>query len=1235
MSIQLYKFKSIKTKLTFWFLFLTLLPLIGVLIINSLQRANSIEERTIDKLSTISELKVQQLNSWLGEINSDMLTLSTNVDIISIGKALNMSPKNEDSKNIIQKIKINLLSYLRNHTSYNELFLIDATNGLIITSTTNNSIGRDKSNDEYFTKPIKTKAMTIKDIFYSKTISDYSMTYSIPIYGKNTINPKIEAILVARIDLNNSLYKILLNRTGLGETGETLLVNNNVITLNQLRWYDNAPLNLKIKAEPAIRAASGKTGIIKANDYRGQEVLAAYTFIPQTNWGFVVKQDTNELQIPINKMIFSFLLVFIIVSIVISIMAITIANSIAKTIVGMNNVARSMRSGNYKIRNKVTANDELGSLAMEFNNMADMTESRILIQRGISNISKAMIGRTSMEDFSLSLLKEIKLISEANICVFYILNETESRFEPLISIGADKETLENFDSNTPEGDFGNAISQRSIYFLKNIQNESHFKYKTIVGNIMPEELLTIPIIVEDSVVALISISTINSFSIDFNDIINQSWDIINTSYSNFLSSERTRVFADHLSRINNQLEVKTVELEDQTFEVKKQSEKLHESSIELQSQNIELEKQRIEVEEANKLKSEFLSNMSHELRTPLNSIMALSSVLVSDSQDRLSKEEQNYLKIIERNGKRLLSLINDILDLSKIEAGKMDIIPEHFSLSYLINLVVENIQTLANQKGLIINTDIPDNIQTIESDEMRLHQVLLNIISNAVKFTSDGEINIFVKEIVNNTIISISDTGIGITDDALPYIFDEFRQVDGTSSRQYEGTGLGLAIANKIIIVLGGSITVNSKINIGTTFTITIPQQWKGPKKTRLKSSIVPVAKAEKQNKTILIVDDNPDIVERISSHLKSAGYNTHGVTKGEDAIEYARKHKPHAITLDIIMPEIDGWEVLQTLKKDTTTTNIPIIIVSVSAEKDTGIALGAIGHITKPIHQNRLLSEIEKADKLAKTVMIVDDNEPDMKIMADIIENNNISALRISSGKECLNVLKKFIPSVLVLDLFMPEVNGFEVLNNVRNNPITRHIPIIIVTAKDISTSEKLVLENNVEAIIQKSDTTSTDLFKEIEQLIIKLDNSKETFRLKDYETSEKPENTTILNSNKANILIIEDNPDNMATIKALLKNKYNFFEAIDGEEAIKTIEIVLPDLILLDMSLPKISGMKLLEIFKSNIRSKNIPIIAVTADAMIGDREIIIKAGCDEYVSKPINKNDLISKINMLLNQ
>ncbi len=1225
--MKLISFKSIRTNLTFWFLTLTLLPLIIVLVITYFQRVEFIENRTIDKLVAIRDLKVEQLNMWLDERVSDMNTLSIDYELSKI-KHLT-SGSSTDSRNIALKRKISeyLNEYVNIHKVYNEVFIINPANGKVLISVNKNQEGNDKSSNEYFTTPLVNGKLFIKNIHYAHDISDYTMTYSIPVFDIEEGRRQIVGILVARVNLSTSLYRLLLDRVGLGSTGETLIVNEDVYALNKLRWYDDAPLQLQIVAEPAVRASRGETGIIKSSDYRGEEVLAAYTFIPGVNWGFVCKQDLNELNSPINELIINFIIIFFIASVIISISAINISRSITKNIIALNVVAKKMRGGDFSVRNKINSPDELGSLAVEFNNMANITESRIAVQQGISRISKTMIGKSSLEDFASALLKTLSEITEANICAFYKLNEKEKQFEHFSSIGGNKKTLESFSSEYPEGDFGNAIKSKKIYYIKNIPENTVFKYKTITGIATPNEIITIPIIVEDSVVAVISIAKLGKISSDSFDILNQSWDSINISYSNLMAGERTRVFAEHLSQINNQLEFKSNELENQTKEMRLQAEKLQVASKELKLQNIELEDQKKRVVTANQLKSEFLSNMSHELRTPLNSIMALSNILINKKNTGLNDEELNYLQIIERNGKRLLNLINDILDLSKIEAGKMEVKPALTSVYQLMNTIRDNMISLAENKGLSLHIDVPDQTPQVETDESRLYQVMVNIVGNAIKFTEKGSVDILVDFDLTNVYINIKDSGIGISPDVIPFIFDEFRQADGTSSRQYEGTGLGLAIAKKMMNILGGDITVESCLDVGSTFTISLPILWYQEFDTKDKN--IQITNKISTNNPVLVIDDDQKSINIISNYLMEAGYDVLTATNGIDALNIAEQYIPFAITLDIFMPDMDGWEILQKLKSNEATVNIPVIIVTISNERQTGLALGAIGFINKPIEKEHLLNELNKISVTPNTIMIVDDNENDIIQMQSVFMKENLTTTIARNEEECFKIINRALPSVIVLNLLMAGTNGLEILSRLRNELNTKEVPVIIITPKDLSDKDKHLLQDNVTSVIAKSETSTKELCREIKRILDKLSRSKSGENI----TVEK--SYSVPGTNKhVNILIIEDNSDSMATMKAILKDIYKITEAKDGEEGLNKAVNNNPDLILLDMSLPKLSGQEVIEELRNNSNTVNTPVIAVTAMAMIGDRERIIKLGCNEYVSKPVDKQELLNKISECLN-
>ncbi len=914
-----FKFKSMRGRLTYWFMILTLVPLLFVITVTYIQRVSYIESDTIKKLTAIRDLKVNQLHSWISERVADINNISSDHDLIRLGTVISKTSYDSNDQIILDNCRNVLNRYLRNYPDYFEFFVINPINGNIIVSTQSFKEGESRSNHEFFTKPMASGDIALMDIYYSKSLSDLTMTYSKPIYGKGDSGKTIVGILVAHINLNNSLYKLLLERVGLGETGETLIVNKDAIALNQLRWHDNAPLNLKISAEPAVNASQGKTGVALTNDYRNEEVLAAYTYIPETGWGFVCKQDINELNSPVHYILLNFILIFGIVSIVIIFLASLISKSISKPVVALNLHAQKFRTGELSARNTISSDDELGSLALELNNMAAVIESKLKIQKSVSKISDKIIEQRSMQEFADELLLALRKITGANMCVFYVLNEATAEYEHFTSIGASTEMLKSFRADHLQGEFGNAIAQQEIYYLSDIPENTKFVYNTIAGNLIPKEIITLPILVDDSVVALISLASIHKFSLESFETLDLSWDVINTSYSNLLASERTRIFADLLSRNIQQLEAQSEELQEQSEELQTQTQELQQKSEELQQQNIELEAQKKQVESANQLKSEFLSNMSHELRTPLNSIMALSQVLIMQTKNILDAEQYSYLEIVRRNGKNLLSLINDILDLSKIEAGKMEILPKPFSVGQLLEITKENLMSLATSKNIQIDVSIPAGLPKIESDEAKLHQVLTNIVGNAVKFTEQGGVEISAKQQDGDVLILVRDSGIGISKELLPHIFDEFRQGDGTTSRRYEGTGLGLAIAYKITRILGGDIKVESRIGEGSVFTIRIPVVWHEnihtvPSSIEFKEHI-----SAANGQTILVVDDDELAVQKISSSLRDEGYKVIIAYNGKDALQMAEEHQPFAITLDVIMPEMDGWEVLQKLKQNPT----------------------------------------------------------------------------------------------------------------------------------------------------------------------------------------------------------------------------------------------------------------------------------------------------------------------------
>ena len=1119
--MKLISFKSIQTRLIYWFLILSLVPLLIALGITYFQRAQAIESSTFEKLTAIRDLKVQQLSRWLDEGSGDLMTIAGDFEIQGLEYIFQKESKSSDDIVKLSAARDMLDRYLINYSIYSEIFIIDAKTGLIAISTNRASEGENKLSNSYFSTPLETGEMYIKDIYNSSSMNKTAMTISLPLncleHGTHIIG-----ILVARIDLEGSLYRLLNDRVGLGTTGETLIVNKDGVALNELRWYDYAPLNLQISAEPAINAAHGETGITETPDYRGKNVLAAYTYIPETGWGFVCKQDMHELRAPIRRMIWNFMILFVISGLIIVPIAIYISKTISKPVIEMERVSRKISTGDFSERITITSGDELGSLAKGFNMMLDATSSRIEIQQGVSDISETMIGQSSVQDFGRALLKQLMNLSGANMSTFYIRNEAVGLFEHFVSVGANEELLKPFNTENPESEFGNALSGESIYYLRNIPENTIFKFRTTAGDVIPREIITIPVRVDGQVLALISLVNIQKFSDECFEILQRSWSSINTSYSNLSAGERTRALAEQLSRTNQQLESQSEELQEQAEELQQQTE-------ELQEQNLELEAQRDQIEVTTRLKSEFLSNMSHELRTPLNSILALSSVLIMRARGKLDDEEISYLDIVERNGRQLLVLINDILDLSKIEAGKMDVACREASLLSILTAIVESQELIADKKGISIGLEAPDDLPPIETDETKLHHVLINIIGNAVKFTTKGNVEISITHDPQNAYIRISDSGIGIPEESIETIFDEFRQVDGSSSREYEGTGLGLAIANKMISLLGGTIQVESELGVGSVFTVSVPL----------------FCHKKLHNSTSLSRQESGKVSPAITDHAQEISAN------------------------------------------------------------------------------------------ITRRILLVEDNEASIIQVKIALEKGGFSVDLATGGKQALDYLKTKVPDAIILDLMMPELDGFDVLEWIRKLETHSGIPVLVLSAKDLQHKDMEKLQQyNVSQILQKGDISQKELLSKVNQMlgIIPTTQTEEPREKKERTPKKAGKRSPV--SDPPGILVVEDNRDNLTVINAILKDKFRVWNAFDGEEGYRMAKNHIPDLILLDISLPGMDGITVVQNLKKNPSTSDIPVIAVSARAMKEDIETFLKSGFHDYVSKPVDVDELLGKIKVWVN-
>ena len=523
--------------------------------------------------------------------------------------------------------------------------------------------------------------------------------------------------------------------------------------------------------------------------------------------------------------------------------------------------------------------------------------------------------------------------------------------------------------------------------------------------------------------------------------------------------------------------------------------KVKERTRELEVANEELQKANVRIREADRLKSEFLANMSHELRTPMNAIIGFTRLVHRKTGDLLPLKQRENLEKVEMSANQLLNLINDILDLSKIEAGKMTVSVMPVHLGSLVDACFATVEPMVKKETVRLVKEIPPGLPELTTDQDKLKQVMINLLSNALKFTEKGEVRLSVARENSRVKIAVSDTGIGMPSDALEYIFDEFRQVDGSSTRKHGGTGLGLSITKKLVNLLGGTIDVSSVVNEGSTFTIMLPLEAKKQvviKKPEVTEEEGLTPGEMRARKVVLSIDDDPNVHILLRENLNEEGYYVVGALSGEEGVKKAKEVKPYAITLDIMMPHKDGWEVLNELKADPTTRHIPIIVLSIVDNRELGFSLGAFDYLVKPFDKATILAALERAPGVKPNrVLVVDDEPSAVDLITQLLEDDGYHIKGVHSGEEALRSLNEEVPDVILLDLLMPEMDGFEVIQRIREKPTWKDVPIVVVTAKDLTDRDWEFLRQRVDKIIRKSGLEREKLVREVRQLLRKHGNS------------------------------------------------------------------------------------------------------------------------------------------------
>ncbi len=727
-----------------------------------------------------------------------------------------------------------------------------------------------------------------------------------------------------------------------------------------------------------------------------------------------------------------------------------------------------------------------------------------------------------------------------------------------------------------------------------------------------------------------------------------------------VSNEELEEQSRALQESQGRLELQQTELEQINTQLEAQTETLERQKRELVISKKDLERQAREVEKASRYKSDFLANMSHELRTPLNSSLILSKLLAENRAGNLTPEQVKYALTIESSGNDLLVLINDVLDLSKIEAGHMEIHPETIAVSRLAKDLQDLFEPIAGNKSLALDIEItPDAPKNIVTDMQRLEQVLKNLLSNALKFTESGAVKVRIGRFADGRVsFAVTDTGIGIAPEQQRTIFAPFFQADGTTSRKYGGTGLGLSISRDLTRLLGGEIRLASTVGEGSTFTVIVPEIFEGPgeipEPLPIPSAAPPppdMATAEKfypgtvpddrehltpGSRLIMTVEDDISFAGIISDLAHEMNFQCIVATSVEEALALAFKYLPSAIVLDVGLPDHSGLLVLERLKADRRTRHIPIHVVSAGDHTRTALELGAIGYLLKPVKRDRLAQafrdlESRMTDKMRR-VLVVEDDPVQMEAMRDLLGSRAVETVCVRTAAECLENLSRTTFDCMVLDLSLPDASGFSLLEKLSQEDAYSFPPVIVYTGRDLTGAEEQRLRKYSKSIIIKGAKSPERLLDEVSlflhQVVAELPPEKQRM----LETAANRD--AALEGRK--ILVAEDDVRNVFALTSLLEGRgVTLRIARNGREAIAALEAGLTDpaaavdLVLMDIMMPEMDGFSAMREIRKRREWAKLPIIALTAKAMKNDQEQCLAAGASDYLAKPLDVEKLLSLI------
>ncbi|WP_426198970.1 response regulator [Pseudomonas sp. DC3200b2] len=949
-------------------------------------------------------------------------------------------------------------------------------------------------------------------------------------------------------------------------------------------------------------------------------------------------------------------------------------------------------------RDLLNLSDQYGDILEAQNQSAERLEAQAWLRTGQTQLAEQVLGQLTVQALGNNVLRFFSQYLGAVVGALYVRDE-QSNLRRVATYGFSREQ-EGRDHviRGAEGIVGQVSQQARLHRLDDVPAD-YFKVSSGLGEGLPRSVVVAPALNDGQVNAVLELGFLRPLGerdIAFLELISGN---IGTSLEAARYRQRLQEVLAETQQLNEELQVQQEELKTANEELEEQSRVLKESQAYLETQQAELEQtneqlaertealasQRDALEQAqvqleeradelqrsSRYKSEFLANMSHELRTPLNSSLILAKLLAENPEGNLSADQVKFAESIYSAGNDLLNLINDILDISKVEAGKLDVRPETTSVQRLADSLRVMFQPLAANKGLDFQVRVDEQAPvSLFTDRQRVEQIVKNLLSNALKFTERGQVGLTVSRAGEHAIaFSVKDSGIGIAPDQQQIIFEAFRQADGTTSRRYGGTGLGLSISRDLAALLGGSISVSSALGQGSTFTLVLPEHYEpGALPTQGEPRIVahtapevlvaPVAAAApvavqsparlpsfpddreqgaSDKRCILVIEDEPSFARILYDLAHELNYRclvAHGADEGFDLAE---QFLPDAILLDMRLPDHSGLTVLQRLKEQAATRHIPVHVISVEDRVEAAMHMGAVGYAVKPTSREELKSvfarlEAKLTQKL-KHILLVEDDDLQRDSIARLIGDDDIEITAVGYAQEALDLLRENIYDCMIIDLKLPDMLGNDLLKRMSTEEIRSFPPVIVYTGRNLTREEEAELLKYSRSIIIKGARSPERLLDEVTLFLHKVESQLSHERQKMLKTARSRDK--VFEGRK--ILVVDDDVRNIFALTSALEHKGAVVEiARNGREAIERLnEVQEIDLVLMDVMMPEMDGFEATREIRKDPRWRKLPIIAVTAKAMKDDQERCLNAGANDYLAKPIELDRLFSLIRVWLPQ